>query len=83
MREAYFARKMPEMSGGELAVWVELTEGLQCAALAELVISVKCLGNGLEETVERLRRLDSQHPSSNEFEEVHNGQSNGEVEAAS
>src|SRR5262245_29019817 len=80
MREAYFARKMPEMSRAELAVWVELTEGLQCAAVAELVISVKCLGHGGEETVERLRRLDSQHPSSNEFEEVHNGQSNGEVE---
>jgi len=38
------------------------------AALAELVISVACLGNSLEDTVEVLRMLDDQRPSSREFE---------------
>ena len=34
---------------------------------AELVISVACLGNSLEDTVEVLRMLDDQRPSSREF----------------
>src|SRR5262249_5544418 len=66
-REAYFARKLPELSAAELEHWVQLTDGLPFAALAELVISVCCLENGLEETVELLRSLDQHTPSSCEF----------------
>jgi len=47
--------------------WVRLTEGLSFAALAELVISVSCLGNDLEEAVNLLRQLDEHTPSSSEF----------------
>ena len=36
--------------------------------MAELVISVACLGNGLEETVNLLRMLDDNRPDSKEFE---------------
>ncbi|HYT91376.1 MAG TPA: ATP-binding protein [Gemmataceae bacterium] len=68
IREAYLAKKLPELQGAELTRWVELTDGLSFAALAELVISVACLGNSLEGTVEVLRSLDDQHPSSREFE---------------
>jgi hypothetical protein len=68
IREVYLAKKLPELPAAELARWVEITEGLSFAALAELVISVVCLGNGLEETVKVLRTLDDQHPSSREFE---------------
>jgi SpoVK/Ycf46/Vps4 family AAA+-type ATPase len=68
IREAYLSKKLPELHGPELARWVELTEGLSFAALAELVISVACLGNSLEDTVEVLRTLDDQRPSSREFE---------------
>jgi SpoVK/Ycf46/Vps4 family AAA+-type ATPase len=69
IRETYLTRKLPDLaSSGQLAQWVQLTEGLSFAALAELVISVACLGNSLEETVNLLRQLDDQHPSSKDFD---------------
>jgi hypothetical protein len=67
MRAAYFARKLPELSPAERARWVQLSDGLPFAALAEMVISVVCLGNDLDRTVETLRQLDSHQPSSSEF----------------
>ena len=67
MREAYFARKVPELNRGRTANWVELSDGLPFAALAELVISVCCLGNDLEETAKLLKSLDAHNPSSLEF----------------
>jgi hypothetical protein len=66
-RDAYFSRKLPELAAEERARWVELTEGLPFAALAELVISVACLGNDLEESVALLKSLDAHTPSSLEF----------------
>jgi AAA+ superfamily predicted ATPase len=68
IREAYLSKKLPELQGAELARWVGMTDGLSFAALAELVISVACLGNSLEDTVEVLRTLDDQRPSSREFD---------------
>jgi AAA+ superfamily predicted ATPase len=69
IREAYFRKKLPELAtNGQLVRWLQLTEGLSFAALAELVISVACLGNGLEETINLLRMLDDQHPHSKEFD---------------
>jgi hypothetical protein len=67
LRAAYFARKLPEQSAAERQRWVELTDGLSFAALAEVVISVCCLGNDLEETVALLKELDGHTPSSTEF----------------
>src|SRR5262249_21715662 len=67
LRAAYFAGKLREQPAVERARWVELTEGLPFAALAELVISVECLGNDLEESVALLKSLDAQTPSSLEF----------------
>ena len=56
IREAYLGRKLPDLiERGELPRWVELTEGLSFAAMAELVISVACLGNSLEDTIRLLR----------------------------
>jgi SpoVK/Ycf46/Vps4 family AAA+-type ATPase len=68
VREAYLARKLPELPGADLARWVRATEGLSFASLAELVISVACLGNRLEDTVDLLRSMEEQGPSSREFE---------------
>jgi AAA+ superfamily predicted ATPase len=69
IRETYLSRKLPELTAnGQMAHWVTMTEGLSFAALAELVISVACLGNTLEETVEVLRQLDDQHLSSKDFD---------------
>jgi AAA+ superfamily predicted ATPase len=67
LREAYFARKMPEQPREERLRWVELTEGLPFAALAELIISVQCLGNDIDDAVGQLKELDSHMPSSKEF----------------
>jgi hypothetical protein len=67
MREAYFARKVPELSAAERGRWVELTRGLQFAALAELLISVCCMDGNLEETVALLKKIDTHEPSSAEF----------------
>ena len=71
LRDAFFARKIPQQSGAERAHWVSLTEGLPFSHLSEVVISVLCMGNGLEETVERLRKLDGNLPSSSEFNQPH------------
>ncbi|MFO0966827.1 MAG: ATP-binding protein [Gemmataceae bacterium] len=68
MRQTFLAKKLPSLAAnGELKRWVELSEGLSFAALAELVISVVCLGNKLEETVILLRQLEEHSPSSKEF----------------
>ena len=69
IRETYLSRKLPDLTAnGKMPHWVAMTEGLSFAALAELVISVACLGNTLEETVEVLRQLDDQHLSSKDFD---------------
>jgi ATPase family associated with various cellular activities (AAA) len=68
IRETYLAKKLPDLPPAELTRWVDLTEGLSFAALAELVISVACLGNSVEDTVRLLRTIDDQHPSSREFD---------------
>jgi hypothetical protein len=69
IRETYLRKKLPDLAAnGQLAHWVDLTDGLSFAALAELVISVACLGNQLEDTVNLLRGLDDHLPNSKEFE---------------
>src|SRR5262249_5208372 len=80
LREAYFARKMPEMAAAERERWVELSAGLPFAALAEMVISVQCLGNDLEETAALLHRLDQQTPSCSEFGAGQQAAANGQAE---
>lgn len=67
LRAAYFARKLPEQSPEERQRWAQLTDGLPFAALAELIISVCCLGHDVEETVALLKSLDEHSPSSKEF----------------
>jgi hypothetical protein len=78
MREAYFAKKVPELTAVELARWVDLTDGLPFAALAEMVISVCCLGNDLEEAAKLLRSLDAHNPSSAEFANTPSANGDGE-----
>ncbi len=87
VREAYFAGKVPDLKPTELAHWVELTSGLPFAALAEMVISVRCLGNGLEESAKLLKSLDAQSPSSLDFadegvSETASTEANGDVPAS-
>lgn len=67
MRAEFLKRKLHDQTEAERSVWVELSEGLPFAALAELIISVRCLGNDLNQTIETLRELDAATPSSDEF----------------
>ena len=68
LREAYFGRKLPSLSSAELARWVEASDGLPFAALAELIISVCCLGNDLDKSAALLKELDAHNPSSQDEE---------------
>ncbi len=72
LRDAYLARKLPELPGEERRRWVELSAGLTFAALAEMIISVYCLEEDLEDTAARLRKLDTEKHSSSEFENMFN-----------
>lgn len=67
VRRVYFERKLPKEE--DVALWVAETKGLSLAALAEAVISVKCLGNTFEDTIKALRKMQTQHASSDEFSE--------------
>ena len=67
MRAAYLTRKLPEQSPAQRERWVAATAGFSFAAMSELMISVLGLDNDFDETIERLRKLDVQEPSSNEF----------------
>lgn len=67
IRRLYFTNKLPDFNKEEVDRWVELTADLSFAALAELVISVQCLGNSLEDSIEVLSQLDDSQPSSKDF----------------
>jgi hypothetical protein len=69
IREVYFQNKLG-MNGKDedLNKWVRYSEGFSFAALSELVISVKCLGNSFDDSVKRLKDLNVKK-SSSEFEE--------------
>jgi len=64
-----FLKEKLKINGEELTGWVKDSEGLSFAALAELVISVKCLGNSYGNTIKILREMINNHPSSNEFDD--------------
>jgi len=67
VRKEYLSRKL-KVNGTELLEWVTKTNGFSFAALAELVISVKCLGNRFEDALEILKTMSTQKVSSNEFD---------------
>lgn len=64
-RRHYLAAKLGA-DDAELERWVAATDGLSLAACAEAVISVRCLGHGLERTVELLRMTGRGRVSSRE-----------------
>jgi hypothetical protein len=83
LREAYFGRKLPSLSTPELARWVEVSDGLPFAALAELIISVCCLGNDLDKSAALLKELDAHNPSSQEEDGPELGEDNEPLPIAS
>lgn len=67
IRLQYLKSKLPKVSPKEWKIWVQETKGLSFAGLTEAVISVKCLGNNLTDTIKILRDIESGHPSSDDF----------------
>lgn len=67
VRRVYFENKFHDKD--DVEVWVAATKGLSFASLAEAVISVKCLGNSFEDTMEVLRKMSRGQVSSHEFDD--------------
>lgn len=70
-RTAYLKAKLPK--GYNLAKWTKATKDLSFAALAEAIVSVICLGNDFDETINILRNMEKGHPSSEDFGGEKNG----------
>lgn len=68
MRRAYFTHKL-KIDGSDVEKYVKASDGFSFAAMAELVISTKCLDNDFDETVDKLAALKEFKPSSDEDEE--------------
>lgn len=68
MRRAYFTQKL-KIDGSDVEKYVKASDGFSFAAMAELVISTKCLDNDFNEMVEKLSSLKEFKPSSDEDED--------------
>lgn len=65
VRIQFLKRKLPKTANQK--DWINKTKGLSFAALTESLISVLCLGNDLNETVEILKDIESKEPKSSDF----------------
>ena len=69
IRRLYFEKKL-NIEKSELDVWVDKTEDFSFAAMAELVISVKCLGHDLDESIKKLKDLMDIKKSSEDYKKT-------------
>lgn len=69
IRRKYFKSKLLNMSDDEIEQWVDISDEFSFAALSDLIISVKCLGNDLQTTAKQLADLLKSKPSSEKFNE--------------
>jgi len=53
MRRKFLMEKLGD--DADIEQWVKVTEGFSMAALAELIVSVKCLGNSFEEALQEAK----------------------------
>jgi hypothetical protein len=68
VRREYLKAKLEDASQIEIEHLVRESEGLSFAAMAEIIISVKCLGNDLNETLTILREMNKRKPDSREYD---------------
>lgn len=61
-RRAYLTSKEPSLKDDELDQWVRMTEGFSIAHLRELIVSVKCFKQPLEDVIRRLEAMHGQIP---------------------
>lgn len=73
IRKEYFKHKVKGLNDTDLSYWTDATAGFSFAALADLIISVKCFQYDFETAVNNLRRLLRANPSSNEFKQTSTG----------
>ncbi len=67
VRRFYFENKLKGEK--DIERWISESAGLSFAALAEMVISVHCLGNTFEETVRTLKKMSQAKQSSEEYKD--------------
>lgn len=67
VRRAYLENRVPDLMDGELARWIELSEGFSLAHLKELVLAVRCLGTDVSQAAHRLKSALRQKHSSEKF----------------
>lgn len=65
IREEFLKKKLPKKS--DVKKWLKATNGLSFASLTEAIISVCCLGNEFEPTIEILKEMQVGSPNSSEF----------------
>ncbi len=63
-RRVYLQAKEPSLTGDELDIWVGTTAGFSVAHLRELVILVRCFGQSLKTSIERLDNMRLRQPKS-------------------
>lgn len=66
MRKIYFEKKL-KIKGKEIEEYVKHTENFSFAMMSELVISTKCFDKNFNETVELLKKLNSNKSTSDEY----------------
>jgi SpoVK/Ycf46/Vps4 family AAA+-type ATPase len=68
IRAEFLKAQLPKVKQAELKTLIAKTEGLSLAGISEMIISVYCLGNNLDDTITILKALAEGAPSSSEFE---------------
>jgi hypothetical protein len=65
-RFVYFRQKLKDVKYDEVAEFIEKSAGLSFASLADLIISVKCLGHNMDDTISLLKQIEGGRPSSDD-----------------
>ena len=66
-RKTFIKAKNSSLNEKDLNEWTEKTNGFSIAHLKEVIISVSCLGKGLNETIDHLKNMQETFISSEEY----------------
>jgi hypothetical protein len=69
-RQVYLGYKNPKLIGEDLIKWLDASDGYSMAHLKEMIVSIECLGNSFEATVQRLNDMIKSEPTSDEYENL-------------
>lgn len=68
-RLTYIRSRLTELSDKEIQHWADITKDFSIAHIKELIVSVCCFGNKIEDATARLRKM-KHHPKSSDGETV-------------